>query len=436
MVHDPRVSHALSRLGGVYRDPNRVDRDAASLLKSSVGAHLTPIISEMVENNGTSSNVLVLQGTIAMHFRGNTYQQLVDMYLPAGYPNRPPVCFVRLASPNMYLKENHRHVGNDGKIYLPYLHEWNRQTHNLVELVVAMSSVFSADPPVFTRAATASSAQQSSSASATSTAARISPPPPPLPPPPPDPSSGEPPPSWQTQSEEEAIMAVEIAKANEAAEVARRAEAEEQERLRQVQLEKERQQELARQRRDLEQREVARQRQVKQAVETKLRQYLLGKVQECQQQVVADSRDAQRLEYSQAKITQQVELLTGQKGELERHIATVDKKLDEIKLWLEENKKLKTTEAAGETEPTEEMSIDDVVQASNPLQAQMIELSAENHALSDALYLVDQALYRGHVDAETHLKQVRKLAKRQFLLRAHLHKIQQVMLQASTTAKR
>ena len=85
MVHDPRVTSSLARLGGVYRDPARVDRDAASVLKSSVGTNLVPITATMTENNGQSSHVLVLQGTIAIHFRGNTYQLLTDIYLPSGY---------------------------------------------------------------------------------------------------------------------------------------------------------------------------------------------------------------------------------------------------------------------------------------------------------------------------------------------------------------
>ena len=97
MVQDPRVTTLLGRLGGLYRDPARVDRDASSLLKSSVGIHLTPGIAPLVENNGDSSHCLVLQGTIAIVFRGMTYQLLVDIYLPPGYPIRPPVSFVRLA---------------------------------------------------------------------------------------------------------------------------------------------------------------------------------------------------------------------------------------------------------------------------------------------------------------------------------------------------
>lgn len=94
MVNDPRVTAVLARLGGIYRDPARVDRDASSLLKSSVGSNLAPISATRVENNGHASTVLVLQGTIAIFFRGQNYQVLVDIYLPSGYVRAFFVSFV------------------------------------------------------------------------------------------------------------------------------------------------------------------------------------------------------------------------------------------------------------------------------------------------------------------------------------------------------
>jgi UEV domain len=42
-------------------------------------------------------------------------------------------------------------VDSSGLVYLPYLHEWNDRTHNLVQLCTALSGVFSQDPPVYTR---------------------------------------------------------------------------------------------------------------------------------------------------------------------------------------------------------------------------------------------------------------------------------------------
>jgi ESCRT-I complex subunit TSG101 len=396
MVHDPRVTTLLSRLGGLYRDPSRVDRDAASLLKSSAGVHLTPGIAPLVENNGDSSHCLVLQGTIAMVFRGQTYQLLVDIYLPPGYPIRPPVSYVRLA-PSMYLKENHAHVGSDGMVYLPYTHEWNPHSHTLIEMVIAMSSVFSADPPVFTRST-------------------------PAPPPPPPPSSSLPPPPAYTsssyignnkpsadserfiQEQIERIVADEAEEANRVAELARRAAKEEEEKAQQIAAQ-----------RTWEDKKTV---QIKDQVNRKIEAHLLELSIRTKQNVQNDLRDQQKLEKSKASIAEELEYMQKTEQSLEQHISTVDKKTQEIEQWLETSKESKQ----------EEVSVDDLVQPVTSLHSQMLDKSAENAALTDALYFLDRGFYMGQMDCTTHLKSVRKLAKRQFLVRAHLIKINQVML--------
>ncbi|KAG7364871.1 UEV domain containing protein [Nitzschia inconspicua] len=408
MVHDPRVSTLLSRLGGLYRDPLRVDRDASSLLKSSVGVHLTPGIAPLVENNGDSSHCLVLQGTIAIVFRGQTYQLLVDIYLPSGYPIRPPISYVRLAE-NMYLKENHPHVGSDGMVYMPYTHEWNPRTHSLIEMVVAMSSVFSADPPVFTRAAPA---------------------PAPLPPPPPPVAAAvasnmtpyvttssnrsPPPPAYSSyvspatssavqmdserymQEQIEAIMAKEAEEANRAAEIARKAAREEEER---VQAQKEW--------------EAQKTEQIRDQVNEKIRTYLQQYVEENQSSLAADWRDQEQLKQTRDRIEADLKDLVNQKSELEKHLTTLDAKTKEIEEWLEASKN------AEEKEP----GIDNVCEPINKLHAQMLDLSAENAALTDLMYFLDRGMYAGQIDCTTHLKMIRKHAKQQFLIRAHLIKI-------------
>jgi ESCRT-I complex subunit TSG101 len=401
MVHDPRVTTLLSRLGGLYRDPSRVDRDAASLLKSSAGIHLTPGIAPLVENNGDSSHCLVLQGTIAMVFRGQTYQLLVDIYLPPGYPIRPPVSYVRLA-PNMYLKENHAHVGSDGMVYLPYTHEWNPRSHTLIEMVIAMSSVFSADPPVFTRSAA---------------------PAPPQPPPPPPPSSSLPPPPAYTSTStsssfignnkpsadseryiQEQIDLIVAREAEEANRVAERAAKEEEEKAQQIAAQKTWEDKKTEQIRD--------------QVNSKIQAHLLELAIQTKQNVQNDWRDQQKLEKSKAIIADELEYMQKTKQSLEQHISTVDKKTQDIEQWLETSKESKQ----------EEVSVDDLVQPVTSLHSQMLDLSAENAALTDALYFLDRGFYMSQMDCTTHLKAVRKLAKRQFLVRAHLIKINQAML--------
>ena len=388
MVQDPRVSQQLARLGGLYRDPARVDRDASSLLRSGMGENLAPITAEMVENNGDTATVLVLQGTIELHFRGNSYQQLVDMYLPPGYPRVPPNCFVRLAD-NMYLKENHRHVGSDGKVYLPYLHEWQQHTHNLIELVVAMSSVFSADPPVFTRAAA------------------------PAPPPPPSVSTAAslpPPPAYSASfPDNEQRIAREVAEANAAAEAARRAEQEEREREEQLKAQKAW--------------ESAKQKQVKAKVQEKVIQYIQQASRQAQEEAQAARNEERQLAAAKDKRIAQMKFLEQKKSELTKANETLDTKIKAIRHWLDDQKE---KESKAET-----LSAEDQVRPVNALHQQMLELGAKNAALGDALYFLDRALYKGNIDCQSHLKQVRQVAKKQFLARAHLIKIQQTMLDQS-----
>lgn len=52
----------------------------------------------------------------------------------------------------MTVKHNHQHVSPDGLCYLPYIHEWTEQC-SLVALIEIASSVFSIEPPLFSRPA-------------------------------------------------------------------------------------------------------------------------------------------------------------------------------------------------------------------------------------------------------------------------------------------
>lgn len=392
MVHDPRVPTVLARLGGVYRDPARVDRDAASLLGSSVGAHLAPTMCAL-----DGVNVLTMQGTIAMHFRGNTYQLLMDIFLPPRYPNQPPSCYVRLASESMYLKQNHKHVDATGKVYLPYLHEWNRASHNLIELVVVMSSVFSNEPPVFTRASGAGGASSSSATSSSSNTPQSTQPTPPpslplstsswqpTPPPPPSQSSSN---NNEEEETRAAILQVQMAEAAEA----------------------------SRQSDQQASKELERTVMIKSQLDDKIRRYLLQQISELQTLQQADSTQEKQLEWaSEQKIVRQLEYFTRAKTELEQHLAATELSIQEIQDWLQHAE-------ANSQQETQQSSIQ--VVPTSPHDAQLLDLEATNASLADALYFLDRALYQGQLDSEQHLKQVRQCAKQQFLVRAHLMKIQ------------
>ena len=155
----------ISRLTGVYRDPQRVLRDAETLLSSPLGTHLRPTTEPLMLNDGSATPpVLLLRGTLPMTYRGVTYNLPIDMYLPPPYPQRPPTVFIRPVA-SMAIKENHRHVGNDGRVYMPYLHEWQMNTSDLRELAVWMSSLFGSEPPCYAKPAVATASSMSSGGS-------------------------------------------------------------------------------------------------------------------------------------------------------------------------------------------------------------------------------------------------------------------------------
>eukprot|EP01033_Poteriospumella_lacustris_P011851 gene11852-8448_t len=134
-----------------YRNRPRVkaDIEAATIGAQKMGA-LTPKIGNF---DGAENKLVFLSGTIPIFYGGATYNIPVDIYLPMNFPTETPFMYVRPTG-NMIIKQNHRHVDMNGFVYLPYLHEWNT-SHSLVPLIEVASSVFSIEPPLFTKPAAA-----------------------------------------------------------------------------------------------------------------------------------------------------------------------------------------------------------------------------------------------------------------------------------------
>merc|ERR1712232_386988 len=109
----------------------------------------------------------------------------------------------------------------------------------------------------------------------------------------------------------------------------------------------------------------------------------------------------------------------GRKGNLERADATVYEYNKELQQWIEE------VESQKERLKNDE-DVDKLVVTSDIQSEQMLDLSCENASISDCLYFLDRALVKGTIPLDVHLKQVRKLAKKQFLVRAHLMKIAEI----------
>ncbi|XP_008105807.1 tumor susceptibility gene 101 protein isoform X1 [Anolis carolinensis] len=110
---------------------------------------LKPVMDGYVFNDGSSRELMSLTGTIPVSYRGNTYNIPICLWLLDTYPFNPPICFVKPTS-TMTIKTG-KHVDANGKIYLPYLHEWKHPQSDLIGLIQVMIVVFGDEPPVFSR---------------------------------------------------------------------------------------------------------------------------------------------------------------------------------------------------------------------------------------------------------------------------------------------
>ena len=382
------LSPLFHRLTGIYRDPQRVLRDAESLLSSPLGHHLRPNTEPFLNNDGTSTPpVLVLSGTLPMTYRGVTYNLPIDMFLPPPYPSRPPTVFVRPVA-SMAIRENHRHVGLDGQVYLPYLHEWRPETHDLSELAVWMSSTFGSDPPCYakpTRQAASSNKPPSFASSVTSSYN-----------------------SSTSNADEQRRLAIEqeIAEANLAAEIARKASAEE------ARLEKEAKQMKLQHDEQL----------------SSLRTMATSKAQFRIQQIFDETRvelrkelkDQKVLEAGKERIKQLLKEGEERKTLLSKENTNIDSAIQNLETWiaaLEEYKKGREEEMSA---VNEENKIDLLTIPADTHSAQMLSLSAESAAIDDCIYFLDRALVKGNIPLDLFLKEVRKLSKRQFMAKVSI----------------
>merc|ERR1712087_229891 len=118
-------------------------------------------------------------------------------------------------------------------------------------------------------------------------------------------------------------------------------------------------------------------------------------------------------------VEDQIEELEERKEALVEANEKVDETIIKLEQWIEEVEPQKDLLSKNE-------DIDSLVQASDVQSQQMITLASKNAAIADCLYFLDRALAKGTISFDVHIKRVRILAKKQFLVRAHLLKIAEI----------
>mmetsp|Transcript_30537 Transcript_30537/g.99728 ORF Transcript_30537/g.99728 Transcript_30537/m.99728 type:complete len:377 (-) Transcript_30537:2849-3979(-) len=353
----------------VYQDKVRLRSDSMTLIQAF--PHLSAGAEMFVHNDGTSNNLLRFAGTVPVPYRGSTYNIPVCIWVMESYPARPPLPIVTPTS-DMIITPKHRHVDMEGKVYLPYLNQWNARTCNLVEMAHAMISVFSMDPPVRARPAAAPAPPMSTYTPPYPGAA---PAPAPAPPPPPvrhSPALGS------------AATASSGSSSGESKEV------------------------LARKVTASLQEEVYRQ--------------------------LRDITDAIDIQFqTQHELEDRKRARTGKKEEVEAACKRLEDALMSLKeqrvmvsSWLE---------AHSEAEAERMVDPDDLVLPEDAHARQMLDAVPRVAAVEDALYHVERALANGQLDVDSFVKLVRKLARTQFMDKALVRAITEMQTAAAQQAR-
>uniref|UniRef100_A0A1A9V3W5 UEV domain-containing protein n=1 Tax=Glossina austeni TaxID=7395 RepID=A0A1A9V3W5_GLOAU len=376
-------------------------------------------LQKFVFNDGSSKDLFNLQGTIPVVYKNNTYYIPICIWLMDTHPVNAPFCYVK-PTQNMQIKVS-MYVDHNGRIYLPYLHDWQPNSSDLLSLIQVMIVTFGEHPPVYSKPKeqvtpyptsckqfheafmpqpggtqnAATGPGNSYLPYPTSAASAF----PPYPPTASNSFSGYPP----YPAANNAVGASSTSGAvnfppymnfssvpgynsgyNSSNTSTTGTITEEHIKASLVS-----------------------------AVEDKLRRRVQEKVNQCQAEIEALNRTKQELVEGSAKIDAIILRLQREEMELEKNINILRDKEQELEKNLES------------LENSEVIDPDEAVTTTAPLYKQLLNAYAEEAATEDAIYYLGEALRGGVIDLETFLKHVRHLSRKQFMLRAIMQKCRQ-----------
>ncbi|XP_055505603.1 tumor susceptibility 101a [Leucoraja erinacea] len=376
---------ALKRMVSKYKYRDLTVREILNV--TSTYKDLKPVNDAYVFNNGSSQELMSLTGTIPVSYRGNMYNIPICVWLLDTYPYNPPICFVKPTSTMMI--RTGKHVDANGKIYLPYLHEWKHPHSDLYGLIQMMIVMFGEEPPVFSKLAappsypsyqaagpptpsympgmTAGMAQYPAGHANTGGFPGF-----------PYPPGGAYPPTTATAQQHPYSNQPPAAGVGPG--------------------------------RDTISEDTIRASLIS-AVSDKLRWRMKEEMDRAQAELDALKRTEEDLKKGHQKLEMMVNHLDQELTDVDKNIDALTKKDEELSVALEKMES-----------QTENNDIDEVVVPTAPLYKQILNLYAEENAIEDTIFYLGEALRRDVVDLEVFLKHVRLLSRKQFQLRALMQK--------------
>lgn len=406
MSHEAYLRNSLAK----YQHPDIAKRDILNVFNSY--KDLRPVLDTFVFNDGTRKELLCLDGTIPVPYKGNTYNIPICLWLMDTHPYNPPMVFVKPTS-SMMLKTG-RHIDSNGRVYLPYLHEWKHPQADLIGLFQVLIIVFGEDPPVYSKAAAPPrpsyppSTQEGNMPYPASGGGM------PVPYPPSTtagypsqqtPSTysgggggggaypksqwygGSPTPGYPYQGQNyPPYPSTQSYAAQTGAQTSGAGLQISDEQIRESLLS---------------------------AVKDKLKRRAHEVSSQGQAELETLRRTQDDLNKGKTTLEQMLQRLEKEQSDVERTIMLLQEKDEEIQQVIQK------MESRGE------VNVDEAVVPSAPLYKQLLNTFAEEQAIEDALFYLSDALQRGVIDIEQFLKKVRELSRKQYMQRALIQKCRQ-----------
>jgi ESCRT-I complex subunit TSG101 len=351
---------------------------------------LRPATEYFTFNDGTSRQLIKLNGVIPINYKGSTYNFPLDVYFVESHPYNPPMVFVRPTS-TMVIKAS-RHVDTNGQVYHPYISEWSHPRSETKELLKILQQLFGESPPLYTRTATTPAATTASQPSGNlgpgyPTTGPAIPTPYGYPNMPysgypygsgwsSNPTPGLPYPSGNNMPYPYPNPGNANPGGYNAATI----------------------------------------------TEDHVRMSLLSAVED---RIRYHFREVEATRMSELEVLRHTkETLEKNRSTLEERIQKAKREKEEVQAALEEvrksNQQMET--ALKDMEKEETFNVDEAIDATHPLYKQMVSCYAEEQAITDAIYFLGEALGKSVIDVELFLKKVRNLSRKQFMLRATIQK--------------
>ncbi|KAG2315559.1 hypothetical protein Bca52824_018681 [Brassica carinata] len=361
------------------RGPNSVPYDEST--KWLIRQHLLNLISSypslepktatFIHNDGRSVNLLQADGTIPMPYHGVTYNIPVIIWLLESYPRHPPCVYVNPTA-DMIIKRPHAHVTPSGLVSLPYLQNWVYPSSNLVDLVSDLGAAFALDPPLYSRRRPAPSPTPTPSYDR----------------PPPTADQRPFPPSPYGRVQVQHVHHQHQQQSDDAAEVYKR-----------------------------------------NAI-NKMVEMVHGDLLSMRRDREAEAESLLSLQGGlkrrEEEINRGLKEMVEEKETLEQQLQIISMNTDVLDSWVRDNQ--------GKTSTLVDVDVDKAFECVDTLSKQMLECTALDLAIEDAVYALDKGFQDGVVPFDQYLRSVRLLSREQFFHRATGSKVRAAQMEAQVHA--